>query len=66
MKGKLLPQKLKELRQVNNYTQDYVAAVLGVVRQTYSHMKPVNVHQMQKHYINWRVYTIFRLTISCI
>lgn len=28
MKGKLLPQKLKELRQVNNYTQDYVAAVL--------------------------------------
>lgn len=37
MKGKLLPQKLKELRQVNNYTQDYVAAVLGVVRQTYSH-----------------------------
>lgn len=66
MKGKLLPQKLKELRQVNNYTQDYVAAVLGVVRQTYSHYETVNVHQMQKHYINWRVYTTFRLTISCI
>lgn len=37
MKGNLLPQKLKELRKVNNYTQDYVAEVLGVVRQTYSH-----------------------------
>lgn len=37
MKNKLLPQKLKELRKVNNYTQDYVAEVLGVVRQTYSH-----------------------------
>ena len=37
MRGKLLPQKLKELRKVNNYTQDYVAEVLGVVRQTYSH-----------------------------
>ncbi len=34
---KKLPQKLKELRKVNNYTQDYVAAVLGIVRQTYSH-----------------------------
>ena len=30
MKNKLLPQKLKELRKVNNYTQDYVAEVLGV------------------------------------
>ena len=37
MKGNLLPQKLKELRKVHNYTQDYVAEVLGVVRQTYSH-----------------------------
>ena len=37
MKSKLLPQKLKELRKINNYTQDYVAEVLGVVRQTYSH-----------------------------
>ena len=37
MSEKKLPQKLKELRKVNNYTQDYVAAVLGIVRQTYSH-----------------------------
>ena len=35
MNNKLLPQKLKELRKINNYTQDYVAEVLGVVRQTY-------------------------------
>ena len=34
MSEKKLPQKLKELRKVNNYTQDYVAAVLGIVRQT--------------------------------
>lgn len=37
MKKNLLPQKLKELRKVHNYTQDQVAEVLGVVRQTYSH-----------------------------
>lgn len=37
MKSKLLPQKLKELRKAHNYTQDYLAEVLGVVRQTYSH-----------------------------
>ena len=30
MSEKKLPQKLKELRKVNNYTQDYVAAVLGI------------------------------------
>ncbi|QFJ54344.1 helix-turn-helix domain-containing protein [Pseudobutyrivibrio xylanivorans] len=33
----LLPQKLKELRKAHSYTQDYVAATLGIVRQTYSH-----------------------------
>ena len=29
--------KLKELRIAANYTQDYVASFLGIVRQTYSH-----------------------------
>lgn len=37
MKNTLLAQKLKELRKAHSYTQDYVAASLGVVRQTYSH-----------------------------
>lgn len=37
MGNELLPQKLKELRKANGYTQDYVASFLGVVRQTYSH-----------------------------
>ena len=37
MKNELLAKKLKELRKAHSYTQDYVAAVLGVVRQTYSH-----------------------------
>ncbi len=37
MKTILLSQKLKELRKMHGYTQDDVAAVLGVVRQTYSH-----------------------------
>ncbi len=32
-----LSKRLRELRKVNNYTQDYVASVLGVIRQTYSH-----------------------------
>lgn len=33
----MLSQRLKELRKLHNYTQDYVASMLGVVRQTYSH-----------------------------
>ena len=37
MKNELLAKKLRELRKAHAYTQDYVAAVLGVVRQTYSH-----------------------------
>ena len=37
MKNSLLPSKLKELRKAYSYSQDDVAAALGVVRQTYSH-----------------------------
>lgn len=37
MNGTQLSKRLKELRKVHNYTQDYVASVLGVIRQTYSH-----------------------------
>ena len=37
MKQQSLSTKLKELRKVHGYTQDDVAAVLGIVRQTYSH-----------------------------
>ncbi len=33
----VLADKLKALRKAHNYTQEYVAASLGVVRQTYSH-----------------------------
>ncbi|WP_243143570.1 helix-turn-helix domain-containing protein [Pseudobutyrivibrio xylanivorans] len=33
----ILPKKLKELRKAHSYTQDFVAASLGIVRQTYSH-----------------------------
>lgn len=37
MANQLLPAKLKELRKIYNYTQDYVASALGIARQTYSH-----------------------------
>ena len=37
MANSLLSQRLKELRKVNNYTQDYIAEVLETTRQTYSH-----------------------------
>lgn len=37
MENQLLPAKLKELRKVYAYTQDYVASALGIARQTYSH-----------------------------
>ena len=37
MKNQLLPSKLKELRKAHGYTQDDVASLLGIVRQTYSH-----------------------------
>ncbi len=35
--NRTLADKLKELRKIHNYNQADVAAVLGVVRQTYSH-----------------------------
>ena len=37
MNKKLLPAKLKELRNIHGHTQDYVASVLGIARQTHSH-----------------------------
>ena len=37
MNKKLLPAKLKQLRIIHGYTQDYIASVLGIARQTYSH-----------------------------
>ena len=37
MADSLISQRLKELRKLHNYTQDYVASALGIVRQTYSH-----------------------------
>lgn len=37
MKNQILANKLRELRKAHSYTQDYVAAALGIVRQTYSH-----------------------------
>ncbi|MCM1282837.1 MAG: helix-turn-helix domain-containing protein [Muribaculaceae bacterium] len=37
MDNKRLASKLRALRKAHQYTQDYVASFLGVVRQTYSH-----------------------------
>lgn len=37
MENNELASRLKQLRKSANYTQDYVAGVLGIVRQTYSH-----------------------------
>lgn len=37
MNNQLLSAKLKELRKVHGLTQDYVASVLDIARQTYSH-----------------------------
>jgi transcriptional regulator with XRE-family HTH domain len=37
MRDSLLSKRLRELRKVNNYTQDDVAEVLQTSRQTYSH-----------------------------
>ncbi len=37
MDNNLLIKRLKELRKMYSYTQDYVASALGIVRQTYSH-----------------------------
>ncbi len=35
--GNSLGKRLKELRSIYNYSQDYVAEVIGKTRQTYSH-----------------------------
>ena len=32
-----LSERLKQLRKAHAYTQDYVASMLGIIRQTYSH-----------------------------
>ena len=37
MKSEVLISKLKQLRKMYSYTQDYVASALGISRQTYSH-----------------------------
>lgn len=37
MGDNLIGSRLKELRKIHNYTQDYVAEVLNKTRQTYSH-----------------------------
>ena len=37
MTNKTLADKLKELRKFHNYKQEDIAAVIGVIRQTYSH-----------------------------
>lgn len=33
----MLAKRLRELRKLHNYTQEYVASYLDVIRQTYSH-----------------------------
>ncbi len=37
MDNSLLSKRLKELRKIHNFTQDYVAEAIGATRQTYSH-----------------------------
>lgn len=37
MNKNTLPNTLKELRKANGFNQDYVASILGIVRQSYSH-----------------------------
>ena len=37
LKNQQLANRLRELRTVHGYNQDYVASFLGIVRQTYSH-----------------------------
>lgn len=37
MNNDLLAKRLRELRKLHNYTQEYVASYLDIIRQTYSH-----------------------------
>lgn len=37
MNNELLSKRLKELRKANNFTQEYIASYLDIIRQTYSH-----------------------------
>lgn len=39
MKNQLLATKLKELRKVHGYNQDYVASSLNISRQSYGHFE---------------------------
>lgn len=35
--NELLAKRLRELRKLHNYTQEYIASYLNIIRQTYSH-----------------------------
>lgn len=37
MNNEVLAKRLKELRKYHNYTQEYIASYLNIIRQTYSH-----------------------------
>lgn len=37
MNDNLLAKRLRELRKCHNYTQEYIASYLNIIRQTYSH-----------------------------
>ena len=65
MNKKLLPARLKELRTIHGHTQDYVASVLGIARQTYSHYETAKGDLPQMLYSNLLAYIIFQLMILC-
>lgn len=70
MKNNLLPAELKKLRKAHGYTQDDVASLLGIVRQTYSHYEtgkrtpsPESLYKLAGFY-NISVDDLMQLTIE--
>ncbi len=57
-----LANKLKELRRINGYTQDYVASFLGIVRQTYSHYE--TGHRTPNYEILFKLSGLYNISID--
>ena len=62
MTNRKLADKLKELRKIHNYNQEDIAAILGIVRQTYSHYETGK--RAPSHDVLYKLAKFYNITID--